>query len=538
VSDFDALIDEYLADYYEQSPVAATMQGWPGLDDRLPDLSGSGYAAREAADDRWFDRFSALDAGSLDFAEQIDRELVLSHLRGSRIMREWAVWRRQADPYLNAGLMGVFGLFLRRPLPEPELVAAAAARLDGVPALLDAARENLDPDLAHPLLTQRAVGQCRAGITYSRHLLPAEVENPDSRALLAAAGERAAAAYEAFVPDLERLATEARGDFAIGEARYSALLREKEGLPFDARGLRHRGQAEYDRLDAEMRDLAQVVGGHSDWRAVIGELNTDAPDTPEAMRDEYEKWTERARRFLADNGLVTLPEGEACEVLPSPPFQRPVLAVASYFGPPAFKPSLVGRFNVPYPPDGTPDDEVRKRLMDNSRPSIPTTSVHEAYPGHHWHYAMMQSRARPLRLTLSTPYFTEGWALYAERMMREEGFFTDPGQELSHLDARIFRAARIVVDVSLHVGEMTIDEAITFMSTKASLTEPTARAEVLRYCGWPTQAASYLTGSLEIERMRTGFLDGGRGDLRDFHDRLAASGSLPLALAERALLGS
>ena len=152
-----------------------------------------------------------------------------------------------------------------------------------------------------------------------------------------------------------------------------------------------------------------------------------------------------------------------------------------------------------------------------------------------------------LRLVLQTPYFSEGWALYAERVMRERGFFTDPIQELFHLEATIFRAARIVVDTSLHMGEMTYDEAVEFMTTKTSLTEPTARAEVGRYCSWPTQASSYLTGCLEILRIRDRYLEA-RGVsydkksdipvevLRDFHDRLAGSGRLPVGLAEQALM--
>jgi uncharacterized protein (DUF885 family) len=84
---------------------------------------------------------------------------------------------------------------------------------------------------------------------------------------------------------------------------------------------------------------------------------------------------------------------------------------------------------------------------------------------------------------------------------------------------------------------MTVDEAVAFMSTKATLTEPTARAEVGRYCAWPTQASSYLTGSLEIERIRERFFAERRGDLRAFHDAIAGSGGLPIALAERAVLG-
>jgi uncharacterized protein (DUF885 family) len=120
-------------------------------------------------------------------------------------------------------------------------------------------------------------------------------------------------------------------------------------------------------------------------------------------------------------------------------------------------------------------------------------------------------------------------------MMREQGFFADPAHELCHLDARIFRAARIVADTSLHCGDMTYDEAVAYMHAKTGLTEATARAEVTRYCAWPTQAASYLTGSLEIERMRDRWDADGRGSLRDFHDRVAGSGALPMALAERAL---
>jgi uncharacterized protein (DUF885 family) len=214
------------------------------------------------------------------------------------------------------------------------------------------------------------------------------------------------------------------------------------------------------------------------------------------------------------------------------------MAVASYAVPPPFRPGRVGHFFVPYPPDGTPDAEVQLRLATNSFATIPTVAVHEAYPGHHWHLTWMKANPRPLRKVVTTPYFVEGWGLYAERVMREQGFFTDLRAELAHLDARIFRAARIVVDTGLHLGELSFEEAVEFMRTKASLTEPTARAEVGRYCSWPTQASAYLTGCLEIERIREGYFAARRGTLREFHDTIAGSGGLPIALAERAVMGA
>src|SRR5437763_17102771 len=111
----------------------------------------------------------------------------------------------------------------------------------------------------------------------------------------------------------------------------------------------------------------------------------------------------------------------------------------------------------------------------------------------------MQANSSRLRRPTATPYFVEGWALYTEVMMREQGFYTEPGQELCHLDARIFRAARIVADTSLHAGDMSFDDAVAYMHAKTGLTEATAHAEVMRYCAWPTQAAAYLPGPLEID---------------------------------------
>jgi uncharacterized protein (DUF885 family) len=307
-------------------------------------------------------------------------------------------------------------------------------------------------------------------------------------------------------------------------------------LEYDAASLRERGRREYDRLSEDLRRCAQQIDATDDWSRVLHQLNLDHPPTPEAMLQAYTECTQRARQFLIDQNLVTLPPGEECSVEPSPVFQRPVIAVASYNSPPPFSTSTRGHFFVPFPPDGASEQEVQQRLENNSYPAIPTTSVHEAYPGHHWHLATAKSNPSAIRRTFRTPYFSEGWGLYAEQVMREQGFFTDIRQEMSQYEATLFRAARIIVDTSLHIGDMSFDEAVDFMRTRANLPEPTARAEVVRYCAWPTQASAYLTGCLEILRIREEYLRKNGGSLREFHDRIARSGSLPIALAERAVL--
>src|SRR5262249_16020617 len=187
-----------------------------------------------------------------------------------------------------------------------------------------------------------------------------------------------------------------------------------------------------------------------------------------------------------------------------------------------------------YPPDGASEQEVRQRLENNSYASIPAVAVHEAYPGHHWQLVMAKQNPSRVRRSFRTSYFTEGWGQYAEQVMREHRFFVHPREEMCQYEATLFRAARIIVDTSLHIGDMSFDEAVAFMRTRANLPEPTARAEVTRYCAWPTQASSYLTGCLEILRIRDRYLQSGLGTLREFHDQIGRSGGLPIALAEQA----
>jgi uncharacterized protein (DUF885 family) len=546
MTDFARLVDDFLAAEWTLYPTRASALGLHEFDGRLDDLSAAAFERRDAEAAAWAARFAAVDDAGLGAEERLDRDLALAQLRGRTILADWQGWRRDPLVYTTPALDGIFKLLLHRLRPDEELVDAIVSRLEAIPAALADGERNLDPVLASRLIAERGVASARGGLRYLRELLPAEFPDGPLHDRVAAAAEPAAAAFERWIAFLDGFVEQAGGTWQLGEPRYTRLLRERESLADDARSLRERGQAEYDRLDAEMRGLARQIDGSEDWVTLLERTDEDHPPTEEAMRVAYEEWTARSRQFLVETGLVTLPPGERCVVEPSPVFQRPVLGVASYVAPPMYTSAVTGHFFVPFAPDGAPEDEIQKRLKANSHGGIPTTAVHEAYPGHHWHLSMMKGNPSRLRRAFGTPYFSEGWALYAERVMRERGFFTEPLHELHHLNATIFRAARIVVDTSLHLGEMSFDEAVRFMVEKAALPEPTARAEVGRYCWWPTQASAYLTGCLEILRIRDRYL-AARGVrvaaaqapievLRDFHDAITSAGSLPLGLAERAVM--
>lgn len=548
MSDLALLVDQLLEEEFELSPVTASALGLTDYDAGMDDVSAAGFAERDRDAEDFLTRFSALGDEGLTADERIDRDLAIATLKGRLVMADWRGWQRDPLTYSGPAINGIFLLFLHRLRSEQDLVDAAVTRLAQVPGVFASGRENLDASLSHPILVERGAGSARAAARYLREYLPGEVRDVELAERLRSAGARAAESFEEWARFLDGFKGSAHGTWVFGEERYSRILLEREALGMDARTLRERGQAEFDRLDAEMSALALRIGGTSDWHAVIERSMVDHPLTEEAMRQSYEVWTARARDFLTREGLVSLPDGEHCLVEPSPLFQRPVLGVASYMAPPAFSDSLTGHFFVPFAPDGTSQEDIDKRLSSNSHTSIPAVSVHEAYPGHHWHLVMRRLHASRLRRVFSTPYFNEGWALYAERMMRERGFFDDPMVQLNQLESSIFRALRIVIDTSLHLGEMTFDEAVERMTSRLAMAEPTARAEVGRYCAWPTQASSYLTGCLGIMDIRARWLatrgldDVAVGDLdpavlREFHDTITSAGSLPIGLASRVMLG-
>ena len=524
------LVTSFLDWYLPAHPMLASLLGLDEHEGTLDDFSEAGFLAKERTHAEWLAKFTAA-APPTDFSDLIDHELVLSHLRRERAMADWPTWRRDPAPYVGFPLQSLFQTFLLRLRPEPELVESALSRLADLPGVYAACRANLDPELSSPLLVRRGLHQLRTTRGFLTEVLPSTVRDERDRARLAEAGARAADAADELATYLEDFAGRATGDWRMGEKLYSTLLTEAELLGYGSSELNARGRTAFADLNAEATTLA---GG--DWRAAVRALQDDHVATMDDLLAVVTDETERARQFLRDHDLVTFAEGEECRVVPSPSFLRPLYVVPFYMAPPAMTASRVGHHFVPYTPDDATPEQVEQRLRTNARPLLPTIAVHEAYPGHHWHFSWLAGNPRAVRKVFRTSYFTEGWGLYTERMMRQQGYFTTLGQELAHVDFRLFRAARIIVDTELHCGDMTVEQAEEFMTSKYTLTAGTAKGEVDRYCAWPTQAPSYLTGAMEIEAVRDEFLARGLGSLKSFHDRIAGSGAMPLGLARRVVL--
>jgi uncharacterized protein (DUF885 family) len=529
---FEAAVATFLHQFFEAEPVGASFYGLTEWDHRLPDSTAAGFADRKAAARRWLATFTGWDPAVLGPEHRVDLALLLAHLGQQVATAEFAAWRRYPTMYLENG---VFELFMHGTREEEAATAAAVARLAQVPATLEAARANLDPALVDAdLVRQWAIPNTLAQAAFLREGLDVFVEDPSRRDELGSAGAVAAEAYEAFGTFLSDLAERASGHFAFGEANYDAVLRIGEGFAFGARALREMGRDQVASISIQMEELAEQIAGTTDWRSVVDRLRDDHPASMDELLASYRAETGRAKEFVRSSGIVSIPAGEACAVEPAPLFLRSAAPVASYFPPPFFGPPSRGTFNVPFTPDDATGEEREARLRSNSFAELPGVTAHEAYPGHHLHFAAAQG-SNALRQVLTSTYMIEGWGLYVEKMVGEHGFYLTPEARLAQLSMRLFRAGRIVVDTSLHLGEMDVDEATTFMAERCGFPVPTAHREVLRYCSYPTQASSYLTGALEIERMAGEWVESGLGTLTEFHDALIRSGKLPLGVAARAI---
>jgi uncharacterized protein (DUF885 family) len=235
-----------------------------------------------------------------------------------------------------------------------------------------------------------------------------------------------------------------------------------------------------------------------------------------------------ARVFVVANGLATPPEEDHLNVIETPSFIRHLIPFAAYYDPAKFDPTPVGTYIVT--PPSSPD-----MMREHNRASISNTSVHEAYPGHHLQLSAAITNPSLVRLFSGAPEFTEGWAFYCERMMKEAGFDDTPkGWYIVHTDA-IWRATRIILDVKLHRGLIGFDEAVERLISETGFERPAAVAEVKRYTSTPTYQLSYLFGRHMIERLRDDVrrAQGADFDLRRFHDTLMYAGTMPVSYARR-----
>ena len=319
------------------------------------------------------------------------------------------------------------------------------------------------------------------------------------------------------------------GALPQGAARYAYAVQVATTTARTPEQIYQTGLAEVKRIQARMEQVKAQTGFTGDLKAYFDFIGTDPKFRPfkteQEVLDAFR--AVQARIAPALPKLFSRTPKTAFEVRATEAF-RAASASAQYNRGTADG-SRPGIFYVPIL------DPLKYNTVAN--PAMETLFLHEAIPGHHYQVSLQQENTALPRFRRFGGYsvFNEGWALYTESLGPELGVFQDPNQLMGHLGAEIHRALRLVVDVGLHTGKLSREQAIAYMMANEAISEQGATAEVERYMASPGQALSYKTGQLKLGELRARYEKqlGKKFDLRAFHDEILAGGSMPLAVLER-----
>jgi len=535
---FTALSEEFVELHFQHDPVAATLAGVHDYDHRLPNHSPEGFLAKAA----WLrDLDQRLVVGvnpqDLPIAQRVDHALLRARLAGMRSdCEELRVHTRNPVLYPQTALDSLFLLWTRRSLPARERKEALLDRMIAIPEYLRTARANLAqvPDVFLGVADEVN----RSGPGFVDQVARSLSESfPDEQERIEHAAGRARIGFAQYQDFLDReLDSKVGGTFAIGERWMDHKLKREHLIDRDCAAMAALGEEQVARTKALLDTEARRIDPARTWQELVAETKRRHPEALR-LREAYQAETDRARRFVLERRLAPIPPGEALEVVDTPVFERAVVPYAAYLPPGPFDEDQTGFFYV------TPIDTTRRKeeqeqqLEGHSYPSLPLTTVHEAYPGHHLQLAHANRSGSRLRRLADSSLLAEGWALYCEELMHEQGFYLDPLARLCQLRDLLWRACRVVLDVGLHTGRLTFMQAVDYLREQAMIERVNAVAEIKRYTLTPTQPLSYLVGKLEILAIR-GEAErrlGPRFDLHDFHAALLARGTVPPALVREEL---
>ncbi|HEY2031227.1 MAG TPA: DUF885 domain-containing protein [Myxococcales bacterium] len=553
VAQLNALLAEQWEYNLRTNPEFASILGDKRYNDQLSDLSQKAIDAEIAKDREFLARFEAIDAAGFPDQDALNRALMIRQLREGLEGVKFKDWEMPVSQF--------GGLHIN----APQLVAVLSfetvkdyedyiSRLRKLPVAFDQITLLMKKGMAEKLmppriLLEQVVGQAQAIAAQKPEespffvepmkKMPASFSAKDKArlrsAMLAAIGKRVLPAYAKFTAFVKNdYAPNGRKEPGVwslpeGDARYAYAVKLSTTTDDTPEQIHQIGLAEVAKDRAAMLAIAQKLGfpDCKSFEAAIAKDPKLHGQSREQMVDLYRKYIDAMWLKLPDL-FGRLPKAKL-EVRPIEAFREKNASGADYqAGTPDGK--RPGHVNV------NTSDFANRLLTD-----VETTAYHEGVPGHHMQLSIAQELPTlpPFRQHAYYTAYTEGWALYAERLGRETGFYQDPYSLYGHYTDDLLRAIRLVVDTGFHAKHWTRQQVVDYFHENSGIDEPTVQSETDRYMAWPAQALGYKMGQLQILALREKAEKelGSRFDLRSFHDEVLGGGALPLdVLQERIAL--
>jgi uncharacterized protein (DUF885 family) len=537
-------LDDFFAAYYRHRPVNATFIGDHRYDHLLPDLSENGAGDCLADMARLLEQLDALPEASLSSSEAIDRKLAAGFLR----IQQWEFasthfHRGNPSYYTGEAIFGIIGLFLTDYAPVMERIAAATERMARIPAFLARAQQTVRQ--APAAWTERALRECDGaqalfGSGIDLLLAQEDIENAQLRKV----ADDARAAFARFADYLRSdLLARPNDNYACGAEAFDLMMREGHFLDVSVADLVAQAEDALAEADAHLvRHAADFDAATPD--AALAQLAELHP-SPDEYYGRYGTLWRDCRATALEHGFLTWPDFPI-EYVPRPLWVReaaPYLYFLFYRSPAAFNRPPIHQYLVaPLDPNlSTREQEAFLRSNNDSVIKL-NHIVHHGAIGHHvqnWHAFRAPSRVGRIaavdcasRIAMFCGgTMAEGWACYATDLMGETNFLT-PLERYAEAQSRRRMSARAIVDVKLHRGEFTLEDAAAFYEQRAAMGPAAAQGEAVKNSMFPGAAMIYLYGADAIHALRRELAArlGHRFDLADFHDRFLSFGSIPVSL--------
>jgi uncharacterized protein (DUF885 family) len=538
----NALFEEYYELGLREFPERATSAGDYRYNDRLSDYSLEAVERHHQSDIEFIHRLKAISTEGFTDQDLLSHDLLLRVLRmrlDDYELREYLMPINQQ----NGVHTGLADLPNSVPLDSVKHYEDYIARLHQIPRVLTQATSVLREGMKQNLmpvrfLIEKLPGQCEGIIKADPFLrptkkYPASISPEDqqrlTRQITAAVNDEVLPAYRQFAAFLrDEYAPHGRTALGInslpdGERRYRNSIYGRTTTHMEPEEIHQLGLREVARIQGEMTTIATKLG-YPDLATFRAALKTNAkykPTSSDQILDDF-------RRYIA-------------QMEPKLPqlFYRLPAAPVTVEAIPEFQ-SAAATHYVTGTPDGSRPGRVvvaTSHFEERSLVDDEAIAYHEGIPGHHLQLSIAQKlnglpRFRQRGLFFSA--YSEGWALYAEELGKEVGFYQDPVSDYGRLASELFRAVRLVVDTGIHSKGWTRDQVVEYMRQSGAVDEPTIQSETDRYIAWPAQALSYKLGQLKIRELRHRAEKelGPKFDLKAFHDKILDGGALPLDMLD------
>ena len=530
-ADLRRLADDYYRWRNEKFPVSSSDAGLHTWDNKLTDYSLSAILARRLYVRDLLTKVDAMQTAGWSKDDRIDWLLFRSELEGV------AFFNRVMDPevtdpqtYVNECSNGIFSL-LKKEYDTPRARAlSATARLKAMPFLIEQGKSNLTKPVK--LYAQLAIASARSIDTLLNDSLMSLAKglSPAEMAELVKARNDAIGSIHGFADWLERRLPGMVEFKPMGEANYNYLLKNVYLLPLDAKQIEMLGQSEL----ARYRALESLLPDPS-FADPNPARSKEVPKDQAAFLKAYEGRQAEMIQFLKTNNLVTLPSYLGrFEIRQLPEAFKPTSPGGFMNAPGVYDNDATGFYFIPTYNPASKNFYIRAAIED-PRPIL----GHEGIPGHFLQLSIANHLSNEIRRQHGDGVFIEGWALYDEEMLMRTGLYpiNSPSQG-QVLRASRYRAARIGVDVNLHTGRWTFEQAVKYFMEAGGLDREAAEGEAAGAASSPTQKITYITGKWQIMRLLGKYRDkqGASFRLGQFHDELLKNGSLPLSIIEWILL--